>query len=62
MGRGVVDDGAVVDVGLGDRVMPVKVAIWPGTSVVVAPEQVPIGFDRLWHVAVTPPAGRSGRQ
>ena len=35
-------------------------AIWPGTSVVVAPEQVATGFVRPEHVAVTPPAGAVG--
>ncbi len=37
-----------------------NVATWPGTRVVVAPEQDPLGFDRSWHVAVTPPAGAVG--
>ncbi len=37
-----------------------NVAIWPGTRVVVAPEHVPAGEERLWHVAVTTPAGAVG--
>ena len=37
-----------------------KWAVWPGTSVVVAPEQVPVGLLRLWQVAVTGPAGLTG--
>ena len=35
-------------------------AICPGVRVVVAPVQVPVGFDRLWHVGVTPVAGLTG--
>ena len=40
--------------------MPVKTAVCPGTRVVLVPEHVPPGFDRSWHVAVTPPAGAVG--
>jgi len=40
--------------------VPPKVATWPGTSVVVAPEQLPAGELRLRQVAVTGPAGAVG--
>ena len=39
---------------------PVKMADCPGTSVVVAPEHVPVGDVRAIHVAVTMPAGLTG--
>jgi hypothetical protein len=37
----------------------VNVANWPGSSVVVEPEQLPAGLERLWQVGpeVSAPAG-----
>ena len=37
-----------------------KIATWPGTKLVVAPEHVPAGELRLWQVGLTPPAGLTG--
>ena len=37
-----------------------KIAVWPGSSVVVGPEHRPAGEVKLWHVGVTPAAGAVG--
>ena len=55
------DDRAVVDVGLGHRIGAGEgghLARYQGRG--GAPEHVPGGPLRLWHVAVTPPAGAVG--
>ncbi len=55
-----VDDRAVVDVGLGHGVDGGEIGTWPGARVVVAPEQKAVGELRLWHAGTTPPAGLTG--